>query len=741
VTATIAAPLVLTMSDIAALARVQRPVVSMWRSRSAHTDRPFPKPLSHRGDQQLFDAAQVAQWLSDSQYGNNPNAAADAAAHAEVLNADASHRTETNETTAGTTAQRTFNAVTALLALRRQLGMPLTSPGFGPEVTSSLLDAADDEDLHDESFYSELEAVGEELASLATYVDALVESAYGEAPAFERILADRAKREGATEASTILSPLALHLMAEAATALAASHPTGPVFVDAFGSASDILLAIAKVERLTSEVTVLTANELSAPARLMRRRLLTHGIQWEGIPADENGNFTAVGPAVHVAQFPSANQPVMTSSEILDSIDRVVVGMTSEQTAVMLAPASVLTDALTPGRADDQRSEILRSRRLRAVIRLPAGLLAHKPQQAQALWVFAAAHENVALADLWTLVADLTQTPLDATAVDDLVSDLVASLGDEATVRSHAFRFARLVPTRMLLASRASLVAAAAHGTAQGTAQGTIQSSARNNSGAEIAVRAGELLSTLATLDDLTVDATGTAPSSEDSAPSTAATIEQLLQRKHLLYLPGNRLTSAPGLASNPASQTSAGLRIIGPADLLVSSNTDLLVSSNTGSTPATHNRIDSLRFFADHPAGRLTEPGDIVFCTSPRPAAMVDTEGTSVVVFPARILRISSSSPNGLLAEIIATDISAQQPGNRRWRHWLLRRVRPTEGPALAQAIAAIRSEQAIARGRLTQLDELASLLIAGTAAGTLTLTTPSPLSAPESLAPPKGTP
>ena len=120
---------------------------------------------------------------------------------------------------------------------------------------------------------------------------------------------------------------------------------------------------------------------------------------------------------------------------------------------------------------------------------------------------------------------------------------------------------------------------------------------------------------------------------------------------------------------------------------------------------------------------------------------MVDTEGTSVVVFPARILRINACAPNGLLAEIIATDINAQQPGNRRWRHWLLRRVRPPEGPALEQTIAAIRSEQAIARGRLAQLDELASLLIAGTTAGTLTLTTTSPLSAPESLAPPKGTP
>ncbi|MBK5237887.1 MAG: hypothetical protein JJE28_02110 [Actinomycetales bacterium] len=728
------APLVMTMSDIAALAHVQRPVVSVWRSRASQTDRPFPEPISQRGDQQLFDAAEIGQWLDESQYGNNPNAAADAAAHAVMLNSMDPASAPANDV-AGDKARETFNAVTALLALRRQLGMPLTKLRAEPTLTAALLDAADDEDLHDDSFYSELEAVGDDLASLAIYVDALVESAYGEAPAFERVLADRVKRDGATEASTSLSPAALHLMSEAATALADSRTKGPFFVDAFGSASDILLAIANVERITSEVTVLTADELSAPARLMRRRLLTHGIRREGISADASGNFTASGPAVHVAQFPSANQPVMTSSEILDAIDRVVMGMTRKQTAVMLAPASVLTDALSPGRADDQRSAILRSRRLRAIIRLPAGLLAHKPQQAQALWVFAAAHENVPLADLWTLVADLTETSLDSMATQDLVSDLVASLGDEATVRSHAFRFARLVPTRVLLASRNSLVAAAVG------VRAIAPSPTLRQTGAEMAVRASDLIAALAApkattaLNQITVEAAGDEPLAGDTdpstTPSTTATIEQLAQRRHLLYIPGNRLAPEDSTNTNNNATTAnatAGLRLIGSAELLDNSTLG-------------HRSIDSIRFVTEYPAGRLTEPGDIVFCTSPRPAAMIDTEGTSVVVFPARILRINYSSPNGLLAEIIAADINAQQPGNRRWRQWMLRRVRPAEGPALAQSLAAIRSQQAIARARLTQLDELASLLMAGTTAGTLTLTTTSPLSPTESLAPPKGTP
>lgn len=35
-------PMLLSLSDIAALARVQRPVASMWRSRKASTDTPVP---------------------------------------------------------------------------------------------------------------------------------------------------------------------------------------------------------------------------------------------------------------------------------------------------------------------------------------------------------------------------------------------------------------------------------------------------------------------------------------------------------------------------------------------------------------------------------------------------------------------------------------------------------------------------------------------------------------------------
>ena len=61
-----------TMQSIADLTRVQRGVVSMWRTRFAGTPHPFPPSLSE--DELLFDAQQVAAWLDASGKGNNPQA-------------------------------------------------------------------------------------------------------------------------------------------------------------------------------------------------------------------------------------------------------------------------------------------------------------------------------------------------------------------------------------------------------------------------------------------------------------------------------------------------------------------------------------------------------------------------------------------------------------------------------------------------------------------------------------------
>ena len=69
----------LSLPDVAQLARVQRPVVSVWRTRSAGSGSPFPAPIATELGQEWFGAAEIVDWLEATGRGNNPDARQDAA--------------------------------------------------------------------------------------------------------------------------------------------------------------------------------------------------------------------------------------------------------------------------------------------------------------------------------------------------------------------------------------------------------------------------------------------------------------------------------------------------------------------------------------------------------------------------------------------------------------------------------------------------------------------------------------
>ena len=192
-------------------------------------------------------------------------------------------------------------------------------------------------------------------------------------------------------------------------------------------------------------------------------------------------------------------------------------------------------------------------------------------------------------------------------------------------------------------------------------------------------------------------------------PNTKAqptSVQELIAAGNLKYIKGNRLEDAD-LAP------SGGTRVLGPADLL-----------NPHTAPPRH--LSLLDFAANNPSGRLTEPGDVVFCTSPRPAALVDAEGGSAVVFPARVLRIDAGDPGGLLPDVVAADINNLPAADKTWRQWRLRRVPDAQRKKLAESLARLQHEQQQARERLERLEELATLITDGVAGGSLTLTDPS---------------
>jgi hypothetical protein len=671
----------MTLSDVASLSRVQRPVVSMWRKRRSGTALPFPEAVSLENGLEMFDADDVAGWLAATGLGNNPEARNDVAAFARL--------SVTNQTNGPSQdSRRNVDGLTALLALK-----VLTGSALGKQSRDELLDAADECDPDDHFLYTELEALGSDLPAIASYADRLVDSAYSAPAAFETLLADRFRAGLRDHADAALTDAALSLVARAAIELAASLDGNAVFVDSTPGGSDVLLGIVREFGDAAPITLLTADDDGLAARLTRRRLAVHGLDSGQVKIDESGAFDVVGPAVHLAQFPSPGSIGISPAGMLSAVENTALQMDDAQRAVMIAPARVLCDALA-GAAGGLRSDLLRSGRVRAIVRLPQGLLRSKPREAHALWVLGPSFDGVPIGERWTMVADLSTRKLTEDVSQDLISDVVASMGDRATIRAHSFRFARLVQTRVLLASRGSLVATPSHGITKGPTGGT-----------ESALRIEELVRILQARNSRDSAAPEVHPV-EPNTNTQAASIEELAAAGNLRYINGNRLDDAD-------LTPSAGTRILGTDELL----------NPHGAQPRF---ITLLDFAANYPAGRLTEPGDVVFCTSPRPAAIVDNDGGSAVVFPARVLRIDAGDPGGLVPDVVAADINSLPAADKAWRQWRLRRTPDAQRKKLSETLARLQHEQQEARERLKQLEELATLITDGVAGGSLTLTDPS---------------
>lgn len=674
----------ITLPDIAALARVQRPVVSMWRSRSRNTGTPFPPPVGRHGRQELFSASEITDWLAATGRGNNPHAAEDAAAFAAPLGPE--------------TGKTHFTALTALLALRCLADMPLAGhPG------DDLLDLADEIDPDDEFLFTEVDGLGADLMPLAAYADLLTDASYTSAAAFEQLLKERFRAGPPVHADTLLTPEAVHLVAATAVELAVGSAQPPVFVDDGGS--DFLLGVADMLGESADGTLCVGTLGNAAARLARRRMHVHGRSLDNLavtnhvrPAPEahgHGHGQADARTIRLAQFPAPARPVTDPAAILTAVDELALAMDGRTSAVVLGPAAVLTDALQRTTLDREaeaiRSDVLRSGRVRAIVRLPRGLVPAKPRQAHALWVLGDAHARVPIAERWTMVADLSGAELSTDVRQDLVSDLAASLGTRAEIRAHSFRFARLVPTRSLLAGAGGLTVAAlslrpaelAMPHTRGAAAELIQAEAVldavNGSVQQqllFALAAGTLL----------------------AIPPT--TVGDALKDGSLKYLQGHRISDGH---MEVGQSTGAPLAVVGVDEL-------------TGNTALGARHISQLVFAGAYPAGRLTEPGDVIFATGAQGGAMVDEAGSAVVLYPARILRINARQPRGLLPAVLAQDVG--QAGRGHWRQFRVRRIDDGARPALGAALAQVAAERRRLAVRLAQLDQLSGLLADGAAQG-----------------------
>ncbi|WP_298943248.1 hypothetical protein [uncultured Microbacterium sp.] len=635
--------LLIDSAGIARLAAVRRPVVSVWRARFAQSEDPFPAPRRTASGRALFDAAEVAQWLVRTEHGNNLDVIADAAAAAAPLGFDSSDPQQ-------------IAAVDALLVLRALTGEPVG--GASLDRLADKARAADPEDL------CLVREIGAADAASATWADALADAAYSTLDG-ARVLERRHAASGAVGGSRgPLSGLGERMLVALAAALGVDRSR---VAFATGVAPDLAMRI--LDAIGSEPDVLVDSDDDAGRALRRRALLSGRVVEPGDTADGD---------LIVSRFPTP--AASNAADVLRAIDELSLGLAPDTRAVVVAPASVLTDALVS--ADDRhRSAILRAGTVRAIVRLEPGLVTSAPRERLAVWVLTPPPVSP-IGERYTALVDLTDAPLTSATIGDLVSDVVAALGTARDVRAHAFRFTRIVRTASLLATRGSLLGA------------------DSRAGLPASISLGELP---ARIDHaraaLGVETAEVAPAS--APPLALRSVEALIADRHLRLLAGTRI--------DPASTSSEGLVVVTADDL---------------DRPAAigERRIDPLLLATRHPSAQLTEPGDIVFRTSPSPRAWVDPDGSKVVAAPARVLRVRSADAGGLVPELIAADIDESRGGPGAWRRWMLRRVAPRERAPLRATLGALAAERDALLRRAAALDDYARLLTAGVSAGAVTL-------------------
>jgi hypothetical protein len=381
----------LTLQDVAALARVSRPVVSMWRRRPQVRGQliPFPQAVAMVGGFERFDRDEIVGWLEKTGRGNNVEARQDARALSVPEGIEGEE-------------------VVTLLCLQAMTGAEME--GLGPDELVSLAAGVDP---RDGILLREVRALRTD-QKLLRYVDDLVEASYGVSDALARLEAGRLRREsgerGLTDElvgllRTITVAARAHLGDEAvALALPADHRLA--------------------RRLAEGFDGVLVDRTDDSARRQRRRAMIGGFD---VLDDVQG-------AVRVVSVVGESD-----ADVLEVVDELVLSLGPGDIGIVLGSAAVLCDQLI-GESEQRRSQTLRAGNLAMAMRLPRGHWKAAHRQSLGLWILQGGRNEQSLR-----MADLTAETIDA---DDLASDVSAAL---QFTEDRAYRYARRGELALVLA--------------------------------------------------------------------------------------------------------------------------------------------------------------------------------------------------------------------------------------------------------------------------------------------------
>jgi len=282
-----------------------------------------------------------------------------------------------------------------------------------------------------------------------------------------------------------------------------------------------------------------------------------------------------------------------------------------------------------------------------------------------------------LEDRMIAVMDLGDVAFTDGTRSGIATDVVASLGD---LKRRSFAFARVLPTSRIIASRIVVPL------------GVTATSIATVTPAERAVRIESLLASVSAPTD---PVSATIRSVDGRTPLPSMTVDELAAQGVLSIRNGARLDLSLASSTGP-------VRVFAPDG----------GGSDLGFDPLVLERHIS--------QARRTEPGDVVFTHTPRPAAFVDAAGGSVVAAPARVLRLGKEAPVG--PHLLAWTVNRQPASAREWRAWRIPIPAPPEQARLEMALLEVVHLRDELRQRLDAATALANELIVGVAAAAVTL-------------------
>lgn len=671
----------ISMPEIAELAKVQRPVVSTWRRRYPE----FPKPASGDHEHPLFDAAEIADWLVKT-------------GRAKRRDIDGDLYLHTLGRLSGQLPPRALMAaLTSLIALRHCIDDELDDGE--PGVLGRLQERAAEHDPADELLRSEVEAI--RAPWLPKVVDELVEAAYGATGAYEKIM-DIRERLGATDltADRLAPPLA-RLIAKlaAATARADWHGIARI-ADPYAGTGDLLLEVSQLR--DDQPMHLTAC-CSDPylARLTRRRLSVHDLHEGDFSVQTTPGSSLQQADVIVAQLPYRAGEERNVNDTFELMSELSADLRQGATAIIVAPADT-TAALDPiSQAGKLRSHLIKDA-TKAIIRLPGGLIPARPGYEVALWVLNSYYGNDLKGNL--LVADISDQPLTEGIVDALATDILTWREPGYDPAAHRLSYAVQLPIAAVVRSSRTLTP-------------------RYLNLSEDPVDPHEQVARSLDLERMLQEARPSRAmdlhietSDARSRPRTE-TLGRLTKgardKANLLSMQrGTRVDVA--LIRQQSGRTNS-YSLIGPQEVC-------------GRAPLGSRVVDRLEFERRYPNARRSLPGDVVITTIPEPGVIVDHDGYSVVEFPARVLRISELGREHFTSRVLAALLSrssrtagAIRPVQRLEELWLPL-LSPADLHRFDRLLVELDERRRLAHIELDALAELGQIAATGLTDGTLTL-------------------